>query len=1132
MQNGAGSEVDADTLDGSGRFYLYRCQRPSSVTVKRRKSWLLAASALASSLLGVSEPALALNECGPLDTSGSATCTPAGTPPNPGNPYPNGITYAQTVPGNLTVNLQQGVNVNLISNPDAPSLGTAVSVSNFISGDAIVHDLGATITSTVNHGGAGNSGIAIRADNGSAIVTASGTITLGSSDGEEGIVAAAGGATASVTYTGPSSGSGIIAGGIESSGIQAFNFGSGNAKIEASGNVEVSGPSVYGLIAHAVAGDASVTYHSGTINVSGSNSRGILAWVDGNGSAMAKTDAGTFINVNGAGPGVYVYSGTATAASGQKVTADVASTITGTGVGTGVVVGIKAFSGADAPIFVNYTGPGITIAGGSGGGSAGIAGLSGSGSVNVTSTGPITTNGPGAFGILADSGSIAARTTITTAPGAEPIVVTPSVSGAPGGPIVVTTSGPGSITTQGIESHGIWATSTTGTVQVSTTTVSTTGEFSAGINAAGGGGTMVNVASGGSVMGGWQADLTSFGPTYGLPAAGVILGGGTATLTNSGSIGALSDRAVASSPLFPSSNNTSIINNGTITGFVQLVGGNNSITNNGLFDLRHFADTTGGGRDTLRVAIADLGAGQNNSFTNNGTLALPAVTGATKLDSTGQYLPLGNPNNAMALGGPLQGHLIGVQTFTNSGTIDLQSNPVAGDVLVITGGLQAGVAPTHPIAGAGGPGTFISNGGMLKLDTVLNEGGAATRSDTLVVDGTSVGPLGATNMSIRNAGGAGAETVGDGILVVQVLDPSRSPDSVFKLASAVEVRGGAFDYDLFHGGVGGSNPNNWFLRSSFVVPEQPGPQPPEPSVPLVPIGPSLPTNPPVTGPLPPGVFPIIGPEIATYGVVQPIARQLGMTTLGTLQDRIGDTSLAAITGTPCQADGDTRDGIWRKAPVKVPTDCLNTGSGPSAWGRVLGQQIDNHYGAFADPRASGQLLGFQTGIDLWRGEWIPGHRDAAGIYVGYANANVDVNGLVTNAAATGYVLSKTGNLNLDAWSGGAYWTHYGPSDWYLDAVAQATHYQGAASTQFANLSTSGFGFLTSLETGYPIRLPMFGPGFVLEPQAQIVWQRVSFDDANDGLGEVALGTTSGASGRIGLRGRWTIVSDGGQVWQP
>ena len=214
------------------------------------------------------------------------------------------------------------------------------------------------------------------------------------------------------------------------------------------------------------------------------------------------------------------------------------------------------------------------------------------------------------------------------------------------------------------------------------------------------------------------------------------------------------------------------------------------------------------------------------------------------------------------------------------------------------------------------------------------------------------------------------------------------------------------------------------------------------------------------------------------------------------------------------------------------TDCLNAGWGPSIWGRVIGQQIDNRYRAFADPRASGQLLGFQSGIDLLRGEWLPGHRDAAGIYFAYANANVDVTGRVTNEAATNYVLRRTGGLNLDAQSGAAYWTHYGPGGWYLDAVAQATRYQGSASTQFAGLATTGFGFVSSLETGHPIYLPMFGPGFVLEPQAQIVWQRVSFDDANDGLGQVWLGTTSGASGRIGLRGKWTIVSDSGQVWQP
>ena len=221
-------------------------------------------------------------------------------------------------------------------------------------------------------------------------------------------------------------------------------------------------------------------------------------------------------------------------------------------------------------------------------------------------------------------------------------------------------------------------------------------------------------------------------------------------------------------------------------------------------------------RDTLRVAIADLGDGPNNSFTNNGTLRLPAVTGATTLDSTGQYLPLGNPNNAMALGGPLQGHLIGVTTFTNSGIIDLQSNPVAGDVLVITGDARPAVAHA-PIAGVPGPGTFISNGGTLRLDTVLNEGGAATRSDTLVVDGTSVGAGGPTSMAIRNAGGGGALTVGDGILVVQVLNPARSASGAFSLSGG-SITAGAFDYFLFKDGVTQGSQGNWYLRSTIVAP--------------------------------------------------------------------------------------------------------------------------------------------------------------------------------------------------------------------------------------------------------------------------------------------------------------------------
>src|SRR5262249_7806297 len=90
------------------------------VTAKRRKYWLVAA--LVPLSLGLSEPALA-QTCGPLDASGSVTCTTGG------NPYAGGINYGNTgVP--TTVTLQPGVQVfvtpgNNVNQAVAISTGTA-----------------------------------------------------------------------------------------------------------------------------------------------------------------------------------------------------------------------------------------------------------------------------------------------------------------------------------------------------------------------------------------------------------------------------------------------------------------------------------------------------------------------------------------------------------------------------------------------------------------------------------------------------------------------------------------------------------------------------------------------------------------------------------------------------------------------------------------------------------------------------------------------------------------------------------------------------------------------------------------------------------------------------------------------
>ena len=66
---------------------------------------------------------------------------------------------------------------------------------------------------------------------------------------------------------------------------------------------------------------------------------------------------------------------------------------------------------------------------------------------------------------------------------------------------------------------------------------------------------------------------------------------------------------------------------------------------------------------------------------------------------------------------------------------------------------------------------------------------------------------------------------------------------------------------------------------------------------------------------------------------------------------------------------------------------------------------------YADPRASGNLGGFQGGIDLLRGSLIAGQYERTGIYGAYGDVSADVNGLVTNSAATAYVITHTGSIN-------------------------------------------------------------------------------------------------------------------------
>ena len=248
------------------------------------------------------------------------------------------------------------------------------------------------------------------------------------------------------------------------------------------------------------------------------------------------------------------------------------------------------------------------------------------------------------------------------------------------------------------------------------------------------------------------------------------------------------------------------------------------------------------------VAFGGVGTGTgtiNFNHTSADYVFAPAISGGgtvnvlagtTILTGANTYFGATNVNaGTLRAGAPNTFSSSATTTVASGGTLDLNGFGQTIDRLTNAGLVNMGTG-TAP-----GTSLFVTNytgtGGTIAMNTFL--GGDGSPSDTLVTRLTATGN---TLLRITNAGGPGAETVADGIRVVRAARGTTDPGA-FTLVG--EVRGGAFDYDLFRGGLDpSSSPNDWFLRSTFTV------GPPEEIVPP----PTLPTEPPPQT-LPPGVYP-------------------------------------------------------------------------------------------------------------------------------------------------------------------------------------------------------------------------------------------------------------------------------------
>ncbi len=364
-----------------------------------------------------------------------------------------------------------------------------------------------------------------------------------------------------------------------------------------------------------------------------------------------------------------------------------------------------------------------------------------------------------------------------------------------------------------------------------------------------------------------------------------------------------------------------------------------------------------------------------------------------------------------------------------------------------------------------------STGSRIGFNTYL--GADNSPSNLLVINGGQAS--GTTSVLVNNTGGPGAQTVADGIPLVKVTNGGSTTTDAFTLGQRVAA--GAYEYELFRGGS--TDPNDWFLRSHLLD---------TPTDPTTPNGPDI---------------PLYRPEVALYAPIPSIARQMGLSTLGTLHERVGEEeNLRGLLEPRAYANG--------------------------AWGRVFGERVNNHWNGTADANGDGNLTGFQAGFDILRRTTDSGHRDHAGVYFAYS----DYDSPSMRGFALGEQNLALGRLRMNGQSVGAYWTHFGPTGWYVDAVFQGSWYDATATSLYgASISTNATGYTASLEAGYPI---LFGEGngWLLEPQAQIIYQDLSVDRSRDQYSSVDWSAGAEFTGRLGARLQYTERDEQGTLWQP
>ena len=185
---------------------------------------------------------------------------------------------------------------------------------------------------------------------------------------------------------------------------------------------------------------------------------------------------------------------------------------------------------------------------------------------------------------------------------------------------------------------------------------------------------------------------------------------------------------------------------------------------------------------------------------------------------------------------------------------------------------------------------------------------------------------------------------------------------------------------------------------------------------------------------------------------------------------------------------------------------------PVAWDQLYGQasrQAQTDYQTEGSALPSAHAFKGPAILTLQSGS---GHTQQVGLVSGFNQIQGNGNGVLTHRAQAN---RQTDTLNLQGQSVGAYWSLTGPQGWHVDLTASGGRVNGfSRNEKGARQVTEGSAVTLSVEGGFLIGL---GENWVVEPQAQLINQRITLDTPYAGPGNASSSDLNSWSGRVGAR---------------